>query len=134
MIKDGIGGTNTQTKVQLCIVHMVRHSVKFVPWKDYKAVTTDLKRIYGSVTEEDALLEMDKFSERWDDKYPQISRGWRANRHFLITQKIFVRLCTPLFVISHLIWNSYLMRNLCLNGGVLHFFGNKETKQRNCPL
>jgi putative transposase len=41
-----------QTQVQLCIVHMVRNSMKYVPWKDYKAVTGDLKRIYQSVTEE----------------------------------------------------------------------------------
>jgi transposase-like protein len=40
-----------QTQVQLCIVHMVRNSMKYVPWKDYKAVTADLKRIYQSVTE-----------------------------------------------------------------------------------
>jgi len=82
---DAIQAVYPQTKIQLCIVHMVRHSMKFVPWKDYKAVTTDLKQIYGSVTEEDALLEMDKFSERWDDKYPQISRSWRANWHNLNT-------------------------------------------------
>ena len=82
---DAIQAVYPQTKVQLCIVHMVRHSMKFVPWKDYKAVTTDLKQIYGSVTEEDALLELDKFSERWDGKYPQISRSWRANWHNLNT-------------------------------------------------
>jgi len=61
---DAIQAVYPQTKVQLCIVHMVRHSMKFVPWKDYKAITADLKLIYGSVTEEHALLEMDKFSER----------------------------------------------------------------------
>ncbi|TWX52518.1 IS256 family transposase, partial [Colwellia hornerae] len=68
-----------QTQVQLCIVHMVRNSMKYVPWKDYKAVTADLKRIYQSVTEEEALLELDNFCLRWDDKYPQISRSWRAH-------------------------------------------------------
>lgn len=68
-----------QTQVQLCIVHMVRNSMKYVPWKDYKAVTADLKRIYQSVTEEEALLELDNFCSRWDDKYPQISRSWRAH-------------------------------------------------------
>ena len=66
-----------QTQIQLCIVHMVRNSVKFVPWKDYKPVTADLKRIYQSVTEEEALLALDQFADRWDDKYPQISRSWR---------------------------------------------------------
>jgi len=68
-----------QTQIQLCIVHMVRNSMKYVPWKDYKAVTADLKRIYQSVTEEEALLELDNFCTRWDDKYPQISRSWRAH-------------------------------------------------------
>jgi len=55
---DAIQAVYPQTKAQLCIVHMVRYSMKFVPWKDYKAVTTDLKQIYGSVTEEDALLAL----------------------------------------------------------------------------
>ena len=74
-----------QTQVQLCIVHMVRNSLKYVTWKDYKAVTADLKQIYQSVTEEEALLALDRFSDRWDDKYPQISRSWRAHWHNLNT-------------------------------------------------
>ena len=71
---DAIQTVFSQTQIQLCIVHMVRNSVKYVPWKDYKPVTADLKRIYQSVTEEEALQALDEFSERWDDKYPQISR------------------------------------------------------------
>ena len=74
---DAIQTVYPQTQIQLCIVHMVRNSVKFVPWKDYKPVTVDLKRIYQSVTEEEALLALDQFADRWDDKYPQISRSWR---------------------------------------------------------
>jgi len=74
---DAIHTAYPETQVQLCIVHMVRNSVKYVPWKDYKAVTADLKRIYQAVTEESALLALDQFSERWDEKYPQISRSWR---------------------------------------------------------
>jgi len=76
---EAINATFPKTKIQLCIVHMVRNSMKFVPYKDYKAVTSDLKSIYQSVTEDEALLELDRFSEKWDDKYPQISRSWRAN-------------------------------------------------------
>lgn len=76
---DAINTVFPQAQVQLCIVHMVRNSMKYVPWKDYKAVTADLKRIYQSVTEEEALLELDNFCTRWDDKYPQISRSWRAH-------------------------------------------------------
>jgi transposase-like protein len=68
-----------KTQIQLCIVHMVRNSLKLVPWKDYKAVTTDLKRIYQSVTEEEALLELENFEKTWDSKYPQISRSWRSH-------------------------------------------------------
>jgi len=76
---DAINTVYPETQIQLCIVHMVRNSMKYVPWKDYKAVTADLKQIYQSITEEEALQALDQFAERWDDKYPQISRSWRAN-------------------------------------------------------
>lgn len=66
-------------KVQLCIIHMVRNSLKYVVWKDYKAVTTYLKRIYCSISEEEALLELERFAEIWDAKYPSISKSWRNN-------------------------------------------------------
>lgn len=66
------------TQIQLCIVHMVRYSLKFVVWKDYKAVTSDLKAIYQSKTEEQALRALDAFADRWDEKYPQISKSWRS--------------------------------------------------------
>lgn len=82
---DAIQAVYPQTQIQLCIVHMVRNSVKFVPWKDYKAVTADLKKIYHSVTEEEALVALDQFGERWDDKYPQISKSWRGCWHNLNT-------------------------------------------------
>lgn len=76
---DAITAVFPETQIQLCIVHMVRNSMKFVPWKDYKAVTADLKRIYQSVTEEEALLALDQFAQCWDDKYPQISKSWRTH-------------------------------------------------------
>ncbi len=76
---DAINAAFPDAQIQLCIVHMVRNSMKYVPWKDYKAVAADLKRIYQSATEEEALQALGQFSERWDDKYPQISRSWRAH-------------------------------------------------------
>lgn len=76
---DAIAAVYPDTQIQLCVVHMVRNSVKYVPWKDYKAVTSDLKRIYQSVTEEEALLALEQLGERWDDKYPQISRCWQTH-------------------------------------------------------
>lgn len=74
---DAITTVFPDTQIQLCIVHMIRNSMKFVPWKDYKPVTKDLKQIYQSATEEEALLALDQFAQRWDDKYPQISKSWR---------------------------------------------------------
>ena len=82
---DAINTVFPETRIQLCIVHMVRNSVKYVPWKDYKAVTADLKKIYQSVTEEAALLALDQFGDRWDEKYPQISKSWRTHWHNLNT-------------------------------------------------
>lgn len=82
---DAINTVYPAAKIQLCIVHMVRNSVKYVSWKDYKAVTSDLKKIYRSVTEEEALCELETFASTWDDKYPQISKSWRAHWPNLIT-------------------------------------------------
>jgi transposase-like protein len=76
---DAINTVYPDTHIQLCIVHMVRNSMKFVPWKDYKAIATDLKAIYQSATEDEALQALDQLAERWDDKYPQISKSWRAH-------------------------------------------------------
>ena len=76
---EAINAVYPETQIQLCIVHMVRNSMKFVPWKDYRPVTADLKKIYQAATEEEALLELQRFAERWDNQYPQISRSWEAN-------------------------------------------------------
>lgn len=73
------------TRIQLCVVHMVRNSMKYVVWKDYKAVTQDLKRIYQSVTEAQARQALDDFSSKWDDKYPQVSKIWYRHWPHLIT-------------------------------------------------
>lgn len=82
---DAINAVYPDTQIQLCIVHMVRNAMKFVPWKDYKAVAADLKRIYKSATEEEALQALAQFAERWDDKYPQISKSWHTHWHNLNT-------------------------------------------------
>jgi len=76
---DAIAVEYPQTKIQLCIVHMVRNSLKYVSWKDYKAVTADLKRVYQSATEDQALSELDRFAQQWDGIYPQISKSWKTH-------------------------------------------------------
>ncbi|ECD2400835.1 IS256 family transposase [Salmonella enterica subsp. enterica serovar Newport] len=76
---DAINSVYPQTHIQLCIIHMVRNSLKYVAWKDYKAVTSGLKMVYQAPTEEAARMALDAFAEVWDDKYPQISKSWRAH-------------------------------------------------------
>ena len=73
---DAIAVEYPHTRIQLCIVHMVRNSLKYVSWKDYKAVTSDLKSIYQSLTEDQALAELDHFGQTWNGTYPQIAKSW----------------------------------------------------------
>ena len=68
-----------KTDVQLCIVHMIRGSLRFVSWKDRKAVVTDLKGIYQAATEESAQENLSIFAGKWDERCPTISKSWRAN-------------------------------------------------------
>ncbi|ECK7333512.1 IS256 family transposase, partial [Salmonella enterica subsp. houtenae] len=76
---DAINSVYPQTHIQLCIIHMVRNSLKYVSWKDYKAITSGLKAVYQAPTEEAALMALDAFAGKWDDKYPQISKSWHAH-------------------------------------------------------
>jgi putative transposase len=68
-----------KTWVQLCIVHMVRNSVKYVNWKDRKELIYDLKLVYNAPTEDAALIALDAFAAKWDKRYPSISKSWRAH-------------------------------------------------------
>ncbi len=68
-----------QTKVQLCIVHMIRNSVRFVNWKDRKALCADLKHIYTAVTEKQAKTALESFAQKWDAEYPMVSKSWKNN-------------------------------------------------------
>ena len=68
---EAINAIYPKTLVQCCIVHMVRNSTKYVSYKDLREVTKDLKAIYNSNTEKEALTALDTFSDKWDKKYPQ---------------------------------------------------------------
>jgi putative transposase len=76
---DAIGSVFPQTEVQLCIVHMVRNSLKYVSWKDRKQLAADLKAIYQSATEDAGREELTRFSEKWDSKFPMISKSWESH-------------------------------------------------------
>ena len=68
-----------QTQIQLCIVHMVRNSLRYVTWKERKAVAADLKTIYSAPTAEAAALALEGFAATWDARFPQISKSWEQN-------------------------------------------------------
>ncbi len=68
-----------QTQVQLCIVHMVRNSLRYVPWKQRKAVAADLKKIYQAATLKEAEAQLETFAQTWDADYPTISKAWRTH-------------------------------------------------------
>ncbi len=67
------------TEQQLCVIHQIRNSTKYVSYKDLKALMADLKMVYGAVSEEAALAALDRFGENWGKKYPQIMKSWQAN-------------------------------------------------------
>jgi putative transposase len=67
------------TQVQLCMVHLVRHSLSYVSHRDGKAVATDLKAIYQAATLTEAEGQLNQFEETWAESYPVIAKSWRAN-------------------------------------------------------
>lgn len=73
------------TQVQLCLVHMMRHSLNYVGWKERKAVAADLKAIYRAATVAEAEQALAAFELKWDRKYPSISKSWRTHWPELIT-------------------------------------------------
>ena len=68
-----------KTAVQLCIVHMVRHSLNYVGWALRKEVAADLRAIYSAATVEEAEQQLTAFEARWDEDYPPIGQSWRRN-------------------------------------------------------
>jgi len=68
-----------QTEVQLCIVHLVRHSLNYVGWKQRKEVAADLKLIYTAATEAEGESQLADFGLKWDAKFPSIAKSWRSN-------------------------------------------------------
>lgn len=66
-------------QVQLCIVHMVRHSLRYVSWKQRKEVAADLKSIYSAPTVDQAEANLTAFGTKWDASHPTISKSWRNN-------------------------------------------------------
>ena len=82
---EAIRAAYPQTKVQLCIVHLVRAALRYVSTEDSKAVAADLKKIYGASTVLEAEQALEKFAQAWDAKYPTIAKMWRTKWSDIIT-------------------------------------------------
>jgi putative transposase len=76
---EAISACYPKSDIQKCVVHQIRNSLKYVSYKDFKAVTAALKPIYKASTEEAALDELDKFEATWGAKYPLVVKSWRGN-------------------------------------------------------
>lgn len=68
-----------ETEIQQCIIHQIRNTTKFVSYKDIKALMADLKNVYAAVDEQTALSELERFDEKWGNKYPKIAISWKTN-------------------------------------------------------
>ena len=78
-LPEAINAVYPQTHIQLCIVHMIRNSTKFVSYKERKILCADLKQIYSASSEKEGLDALNDFAEKWDGKYPMISKSWKNN-------------------------------------------------------
>jgi transposase-like protein len=76
---DAVRAIYPQTRVQLCIVHMVRNSTKFVSYKDLKKVCADLKAVYSAATGEAGREALEDFGKTWNEKYPMIYQSWERH-------------------------------------------------------
>ena len=74
---EAINSVFPETEVQLCIVHQIRNSLKYVASKNQKQFASELKKVYQAFTKEEAELELDKLEEKWGKKYPIIFESWR---------------------------------------------------------
>lgn len=78
-MSDAIMAVYPKCEHQLCIVHQIRNSLKYVSYKDRKKLAQDLKPIYTATTEEEAHLALESFDTKWSKQYPQIAKSWYAN-------------------------------------------------------
>ena len=84
--KDGLTGFSEairtvfpKTQIQLCVIHQIRNSLKYVSYKDQKSLITDLKKVYQALTLEDAEYNFLEFKEKWGKKHPIVIRSWENN-------------------------------------------------------
>ena len=102
---------------QICVVHQIRNSCRYVVWKEKKEFTSDLKNIYNAPTKEAAKMELDNFEQKWGTKYPYAIRSWRNN-----WEELTVFFDFPV-EIRKIIYTTNLIENL--NGKIRKYTKNK---------
>lgn len=83
-MSEAISAVYPQTEHQLCIVHQIRNSLAYVSYKDRKQVAADLKLVYGSITEDEALTALSELDNKWGKRYPHIAKSWQNNWQNLV--------------------------------------------------
>ncbi len=78
-MSEAIQSVYPKTEHQLCIVHQIRNSLKYVSYKHRKSLVTDLKPIYNACSEEQAMQALESFESKWNKHYPQIAKSWYKN-------------------------------------------------------
>lgn len=106
-----------ESTTQICVVHQIRNSCKYVVWKEKKEFTADLKNIYNAPTKEAACLELDLLEQKWGAKYPYAIRSWRTNWDDLTSFFDFS------IEIRKIIYTTNLIENL--NGKIRKYTKNK---------
>ena len=102
---------------QICVVHQIRNSCRYVVWKEKKEFTSDLKNIYNAPTKEAAKMELENFEQKWGAKYPYAIRSWRNN-----WEELTVFFDFPV-EIRKIIYTTNLIENL--NGKIRKYTKNK---------
>jgi putative transposase len=114
---DSIKAVFPDATTQICVVHQIRNSCRYVVWKEKKEFSSDLKNIYNAPTKESAALELDAFEQKWGGKYPYAIRSWRRNWDELTAFFDF-----PV-EIRKIIYTTNLIENL--NGKIRKYTKNK---------
>ena len=83
-MSEAISAVYPQTEHQLCVVHQIRNSLSYVSYKDRKELAADLKLVYGSITEDEALTALSDFDTKWGKQYPHIAKSWQNNWQNLV--------------------------------------------------
>ncbi|ARS38108.1 MULTISPECIES: IS256 family transposase [Pontibacter] len=113
----GIRSVFPEAATQVCVVHQIRNSCRYVVWRDKKAFAADMKAIYNAPTREVAAVELERFEQAWGSKYPYAVKSWRAN-----WEELTVFFDFPL-EIRRIIYTTNLIENL--NGKIRKYTKGK---------